>query len=428
MNVSFEDIACILSPLGFISSDDGGKELCDLYLQRTQQLNQNELSTFGKMCYTGCLDGITKILESEDIPHLDAAETPLKLGYATLIVLGAQRISRIAPKQPKKKIAKVSPFKHIESLSHLISMGLDVDVPSIAGFTALHHAVTATNKCDEPELELARILVTEGQANVNYQDQFGKVPLFGAVKRNHVSAVELLMQSGADLYIPDADGCSPDGWYMGYGPQVTAVITKWMDRRKGVVLPRAEKQCDNCARRDATLKNCAECQVFRYCSGECQAEHWPMHKLTCKPFTPENSVTVKPSYGFESLPFGQMMSTANLIRGATGVPAIPQTAAQQRVANIPKNLTPSKPKSIVIKVQPPFTSGAPSSMPMLVYTKKRDLTCYIIKRDNPRQYEQLAKVIREKGVGGAKGYFVAILKSKDELVIRTSDVLAAQPF
>jgi hypothetical protein len=84
------------------------------------------------------------------------------------------------------------------------------------------------------------------------------------------------------------------------------------------------------------------------------------------------------------------------------------------------------PKSIIIKVQiPRLGSDIPE---ILVYTKKRDLVCTIRPEDNRQGYARLTDVVRTKGVDGLKAYFAAELKSKDELVVKISEVLAEQPF
>jgi hypothetical protein len=83
------------------------------------------------------------------------------------------------------------------------------------------------------------------------------------------------------------------------------------------------------------------------------------------------------------------------------------------------------PKSLVIKVQVPLSPVSPG---MLVYTKKRDFVCSIRPQDNRESYDRLVDVVKMKGVGGLKAYFVADLRSKDELVVKISDVLAEQPF
>lgn len=80
---------------------------------------------------------------------------------------------------------------------------------------------------------------------------------------------------------------------------------------------------------------------------------------------------------------------------------------------------------MVIKVQVPFDN---SKIPLLLYNKSRDFTCTISCENGAEQYEQVAQVVRAKGVGGAKAYFAAELKRKDELVIKIGEVVAEQPF
>lgn len=89
-------------------------------------------------------------------------------------------------------------------------------------------------------------------------------------------------------------------------------------------------------------------------------------------------------------------------------------------------------KNLVIKVQVPFNPMERQAIPgagnLMVYTKKRDFVCAIRREDNVAGYEQLREVVRTKGAGGANAYFAAELRSKHELVVKISEVLAEQPF
>lgn len=41
--------------------------------------------------------------------------------------------------------------------------------------------------------------------------------------------------------------------------------------------------CAHCGGKNARLLTCSQCHVARYCSRECQTQHWSAHKPTCKP-------------------------------------------------------------------------------------------------------------------------------------------------
>ena len=95
------------------------------------------------------------------------------------------------------------------------------------------------------------------------------------------------------------------------------------------------------------------------------------------------------------------------------------------------------PKQAVIKVQIPF--AGPDASPKeqadaertgscLVYTKKRDFVCQFRPTDNRKAWNSLIKAIKTKGVGGLKAYFAADIRSKDEIVVKISEVLAEQSF
>jgi hypothetical protein len=98
-----------------------------------------------------------------------------------------------------------------------------------------------------------------------------------------------------------------------------------------------------------------------------------------------------------------------------------------RASHVPKST--SKPKGLLIKVQLPMTgTNGPSDADLRVYTEKRDLVCDIRRIDGPAGYDRISEMVRTKGVMGLKAYFAAEMRSKDELVVKVSEVLAEQPF
>ncbi|KAG6811466.1 hypothetical protein H0H93_014407 [Arthromyces matolae] len=321
---------------------------------------------------------------------------------------------------------------HLATLKLLISRGMPLDVPDIVGYTALHHAIISPSI----HVPLFKELLSSG-ANVNVQNRYGEVPIFCAFMKHHIPAIELLLEYDADLTIAEADGLRPDTAAITFGPQVTAVVQKWIRKRKGEEpAPRDEKRCGCCGDTEKSLKNCGRCQVERYCSVECQRKAWPTHKRTCQPFSSSNTVTLKPFYGGYG-PGGlveNLMPMSELRNKFFGINQ-PTPDAHHRHAAVPKNLD-SDSKNIIIKAQLPYGGGfgkfdfspTANAGDILVYTKKRDLVCRIRRNDGSEGYDRLAKMIAEKGVGGAKAYFAAELRSKEELVVKVGEVLAEQPF
>jgi hypothetical protein len=109
------------------------------------------------------------------------------------------------------------------------------------------------------------------------------------------------------------------------------------------------------------------------------------------------------------------------------IPTEPTPERHFRASHAPKS---SESKRLIVKVQIPYTGpgGPTSTAPLLVYTKKRDFVCQIRRMDNTAGYDRVSQVVRNQGVGGAKAYFPAELRSADELVVNVSEVLATQPF
>ncbi|KAG5729442.1 Ankyrin-2 [Termitomyces sp. T112] len=324
---------------------------------------------------------------------------------ATCIISGSLRV------QPNQGV------DHLATLRFLVSRGLAVDIPDIIGWTALHHVVIGQSL----RVDLLRELLKSG-AKVDHQNRYGDVPLLGAYQKNYTAANDLLLEYGADL---EAEGLTPRRSFLMFGPQVTAVVQKWIRKRSGEEAPRNEKRCDSCGTTEKPLKNCAKCHVDRYCSVECQKKEWGTHKKTCQPFSEDNIVTIRPYYAQDE----SMMPIETHRNRFFGVEhTTPQT--HYRAAHIPKNLATGK--NMVIKVQLPYDLKTKTVIPctgaLLVYNKKHDFVSCIRREDGAAAYDRIRHVVATKGARGAKAYFAAELKTKDELTIEISEVLAEQPF
>ncbi|KAJ7641486.1 hypothetical protein FB45DRAFT_900330 [Roridomyces roridus] len=405
----------ILAQPGYIKSDKvhGGQRLRELYRAESINLDARALSEFGFRVFTGHLDGVKDAVERGIAPPLSGTETAYETSYASLAILGAQRIQQGPP----------GSMRYRETLEYLFKKGMPPDIGDIVGNTALHHATT----CPHPKDDLTRCLPENG-ANVNHQNRYGEICIMGSMQLNLIPAIDILMEYGADLDLPDADDWTARKHYLCCGPQVTALVTKWIRKRSGEQAPREEKRCDECGLATDSLKNCARCKILRYCSVECQKRQWPTHKKTCQSFSLANTVTLKPYYQVGAV----TMPTADLIRTRMGNPSQTEswTEKRTRAAHVPKGLHKKGGKTVVIKVQVPWT-GDPrikSQGDLMVYNKTRDFACTIRRGDAPEEYDRISEVVRTQGVNGAKAYFSAELESKDRLVVKVSEVLAAQPW
>ncbi|KAI0920201.1 hypothetical protein AcV5_010005 [Taiwanofungus camphoratus] len=274
---------------------------------------------------------------------------------------------------------------------------------------------------------LARMLLETG-ASPDARNRYGQVPLDGAIQHNGIGAVELLMEFGADVDVADADDTTPRNFVLKCGPQVTAAMTKGLRKRNGEEAPMEEgKKCVACGKTER-LKLCSKCHAAWYCSAACQRANWPMHKQTCQPYSASNAVTVKPNY----VRHGKLTSKADFARAVLGIPSDLPPVRQQRHTHVP-HLRPDQTKAMVIKVQVPRPIDERHAVhtlsgDLLIYNKKRDFVCSIMKSENPVGYTVITDAVRTKGVGGTKAYFPAELRNKDELAIKVGEVLAEQPF
>lgn len=342
-------------------SGDAGQRFRELYSDGSAAFDISRLSPFGLACCAGVLKEVEKLVEGRTAPPLDGTETPYEFGYATLIVSGAQRIT--GSDNPDS-------LKHDRVLEYLISKGMPVDVPDIAGQTALYHCTASP----APLIDLARILIVSGKADVNHRSRYGEVALLGVFQQNRVDVVDLLMEHGADLDVPDGDGLSARQFFVNCGPQITACIRKWVRKREGTEGEVSGESMACICGKKKDLKVCARCKVSKYCSPACQKSDWKRHKRICVAFSSTNSVTIKPFY---NTAVGKMFPTAAVTRNALGIPQDPVNPKHMRASHVYDNVD-KKDKDMIIKVQVPL---AAPTMDLLVYDKKRDFVCSVRRGD-----------------------------------------------
>ncbi|KAI6125917.1 ankyrin [Pisolithus croceorrhizus] len=346
----------ILGKPGFISSQMGGNQLRQMFQMASVMLDPRKLSPLAQACMMGhSLDAVKEILSRADAPDIKGSETPFQLGHKCL-----------PPCNPE----------HLRIVEYLVQFGAPLDLPDIAGHTALHHAFS----------------------------------LFFALQGGDAELTDLLMEHGANMDIQDANGDSPRKMYIIFGAEVTATIRKWERRQAGEATApcEARKRCESCATEQSGLRQCARCHTVRYCSVECQRAHWPTHRPNCRAFSPSTTVTLKPQFYDNTAAF----STADFVQGHLGL------SRSGKSAERPGTQVPSSGnRRMIVKIQVPVSS----TIGLLIYNRNTD----------PEAYDTVAQIVRSKGVGGKNGhkaYFAAELRGKDELVVKVSEVLAEQPF
>ncbi|KAJ7028262.1 hypothetical protein C8F04DRAFT_1291468 [Mycena alexandri] len=402
-------MASLLSQDGYIDLPRHGQRLREMYRAESLHFEPRALSPFALTVFCGNLALVEETFAHGLAPDLSRTETPFKIGYASMAVLGSQRVSGDIPRS----------LRHLEILRLLCGKGLPVDLEDIMGFTALHHATAAPNASED----FTRCLLQHG-ANVNHRNRFGEISLLGCMQLDLVPIISILLEHGVDLDIPDADGVTARHHYLYCGPRVIAVVADSIRKRSGVVAPRTDKCCDTCAVRGVKLKICGRCKVARYCSQKCQAAARPVHKSECTAFSPYTTVTVEPFYET----FGRTMPVADYTRRLFGYPTSDASFSERhtRTSHVPRGLR-NGPKVLVVKVQVPAL-GEGGMGDLLIYTKRRAFACTIRRVDNSHEYDRLSAAVRNHGIAGVKAYFMAELESRDKLVVKISDVLVEQPW
>jgi len=291
---------------------------------------------------------------------------------------------------------------HMEIFNKLLSLGAEVNVHDVAGFTPLHMCFFI---CNDVTIKMAEILLNKG-ADVNAKNRFGSTALMCLIMQNsknisesNLENVSFLLDHGANPDIKNNDGatfrmfareCFPIMNLLG-----AADVKKSSIERKKIHAEAGGnfKQCKVCKSYNKDTKRCTGCYLEWYCSPNCQRVDWVSHKEDCKKIRKEYvSVTVH-------------LETGVGINHLTG----------RTFSNVGKKNEPTK-EHFVSKIQRGQYLGDNNDMvevPMLkIYNKDKTFIGNIEKAGNEKAFKAISSIIREDGFRRLKGFFYTIYNSK----------------
>ena len=284
----------------------------------------HHLSSWLKVIFSGDYDEFLKMVEKAEAEGklqdlLNRRESMLKINAIFHVIIGARFLAEEhdvrgdtdlrfynqytdpesfygETRQQARKTLNVK-NEHMKIFDKLLSLGVDVNVRDMAGFTPLHHCLARQG--NKVTFKMAEKLIEAG-ANANAKNRFGENPLLMRIGRMHqrftnktaneasTKPLSLLLKNGADPNLRNYSGISAfSASKEGCGPISYDLFVKLYEEcKKGNMRKEKcegkESACGNCGKSGKSNKRCTGCYTVWYCSRDCQVKKWKQHGKICK--------------------------------------------------------------------------------------------------------------------------------------------------
>ncbi|XP_019628242.1 PREDICTED: ankyrin repeat and EF-hand domain-containing protein 1-like [Branchiostoma belcheri] len=136
----------------------------------------------------------------------------------------------------------------------------------------------------EGHTKVVDLLVHHG-ATLDTRDCFQRTPLMMACIFRRADTIRRLIELGARVDLTDANGLTAQGYcelnVVGFGCVPKELMELIQEALRTKLLKCCNPTCGKPGYR-STLKICGQCKLTRYCSRDCQRQHWLAgHKMCC---------------------------------------------------------------------------------------------------------------------------------------------------